>query len=122
MEAKKLTDKEEEVMQQVWQRGPLTIRQMLEGYEEPKPHFNTISTFVHILEEKGYLDREKCGNALVYSPAISIEEYRSATAKGLVKRLFNNSAMSLVSSFVKDQEISVDELREIIDMVERQKL
>lgn len=117
----KLTEKEEEVMTYFWQNGKLTIRDVVALFPEPQPHFNTVSTYVHILEKKGYLVREKSGNALSYSPAIDIEEYRKSTMKGVIRRFFDNSYMKIVSTLVHDEKISVDELKELINMVEQNK-
>ena len=117
----KLTEKEEEVMAVFWQHGALTIRDVVALYPEPRPHFNTVSTYVHILEKKGYLSRRKVGNALTYSPAIELEEYRKSTMKGVIRRFFDNSYMQIVSTLVRDEDISVDELKELIRMVEQNK-
>lgn len=117
----KLTEKEEEVMTFFWQKGCLAIREVVALYPEPQPHFNTVSTYVHILEKKGYLSREKVGNSLSYSPTISVEEYRKSTMKGVIRRFFDNSYMKIVSSFVQEDEISVDDLKELIKMLEQNK-
>lgn len=117
----KLTEKEEEVMTFFWQKGKLAVRDVVALYPEPQPHFNTVSTYVHILEKKGYLTREKVGNSLAYSPTIGIEEYRKSTMKGVIRRFFDNSYMKIVSSFVKEENISVDDLKELIKIVEQNK-
>ena len=59
---KRLTAKEEEIMGWFWQKGPLFVKELLEYYEEPKPHFNTLSTIVRGLEEKGFLAHKNFGN------------------------------------------------------------
>ena len=115
----KLTDKEEEVMARFWLKGPLTVREVVAAYDEPQPHFNTISTYVHNLEKKGYLVRNNSGNALLYSPAIARENYRQLTMRGMIRRLFDNSYLKIVSSLVQDEKISVEELKQLIDMVEK---
>ena len=51
---KGLTVKEEELMGYFWEKGPLFVKEMLAFYEEPKPHFNTLSTIVRGLEDKGF--------------------------------------------------------------------
>lgn len=51
---KKLTAKEEEIMNIFWQHGPMFIREMLAFYKEPKPHYNTVATLVKLLVEKGF--------------------------------------------------------------------
>ena len=52
---KKLTNKERGIMDLFWQNGPMFVRELLEHYEEPRPHFNTLSTFVRRLEQVGYI-------------------------------------------------------------------
>lgn len=118
---KKLTEKETEIMTMLWNDGPLTVRQMLEQYDEPKPHFNTVSTTVRILEEKGYVGHESDGNAFRYFAAADIADFRERSLAQLIKNYFNNSYSSVVSSLVADEKISVGELREIIDMIENSK-
>ncbi len=63
---KRLTVKEEEIMGWFWQKGPLFVKELLEYYEEPKPHFNTLSTIVRGLEEKGFLADKNFGNSYQY--------------------------------------------------------
>lgn len=60
---KRLTAKEEEIMGWFWQKGSLFVKELLEYYEEPKPHFNTLSTIVRGLEEKGFLAHKNFGNS-----------------------------------------------------------
>ena len=49
-----ITKREEEVMNLLWENGPLTVAEMLALYPDPKPHFNTVSTMVRSLEKKGF--------------------------------------------------------------------
>ena len=65
---KGLTAKEEEIMGFFWEKGPLFVKEMLAFYEDPKPHFNTLSTIVRGLEEKGFLAHYTFGNTcLLYT-------------------------------------------------------
>ena len=50
----RLTSKEEEILGYFWAKGPLFVRELLDLQEESKPHYNTLSTIVRSLEEKGY--------------------------------------------------------------------
>ena len=61
---KGLTAKEEEIMGFFWEKGPLFVKEMLAFYEEPKPHFNTLSTIVRGLEDKGFLAHYTFGNTI----------------------------------------------------------
>lgn len=101
-----------------WAKGPLFVKQLLEFYEDPKPHFNTLSTIVRGLEEKGFLDHHTFGNTYQYFAAVSEADYSRGTLKNVISKYFNNSYLGVISSLVKEEEISVDELRQLIDEVE----
>jgi len=116
---KGLTAKEEELMGFFWEKGPLFVKEMLAFYDEPKPHFNTLSTIVRGLEEKGYLNHKTFGNTYQYHAIVSEEDFRKGTLKNVISKYFNNSYLSAVSSLVKEEDISLDELRKLIDEVER---
>lgn len=115
---KRLTTKEEEIMDLFWQHGPLFVRQLLEFYDEPRPHFNTLSTIVRGLEEKGFLAHKAFGNTYQYYAAVSQEEFKKKTLKGVISKYFNNSYLGVVSSLVKEEDISVDDLKALIREVE----
>ena len=68
---KKLTNKEKEIMDLYWQHGPMFVKELLEFYDEPRPHFNTLSTMVRILEKEGFLDHKQFGNTYQYYPLVS---------------------------------------------------
>lgn len=121
IEFQKLTEKEEEVMRRFWSKGGMTVREAVECYDDPRPHFNTVSTYVHILETKGYLQRERRGASLCYIPAIGIDEYRRHTLKSVISKFFDDSYRNIISAFVKEEALSVDELKEIVEMIEKQK-
>jgi len=116
---KELTAKEEEVMRYFWDKGALFVKQLLEFYPDPKPHFNTLSTYVRSLEEKGFLSHESFGSTYRYYCVISEEEYRTGTLKNIVKKYFDNSYLSVVSSLIKEQDLTVTEVRELLDEVEK---
>jgi predicted transcriptional regulator len=115
---KTLTAKEEEIMGFFWEKGPLFVKQMLEFYDEPRPHFNTVSTFVRMLEDKGYVSHRVLGNSYQYYAVLSKEDFKKKTLKGVISKYFDNSYLRVVSSLVKEEEISLDELKELIREVE----
>ena len=115
---KTLTAKEEEIMGFFWEKGPLFVKQMLEFYDEPRPHFNTVSTFVRLLEDKGYVSHRVMGNSYQYYAVVSRDDFKKKTLKGVISKYFNNSYLGVVSSLVKEEEISLEELKELIREVE----
>ena len=116
----KLTAKEEELMCFFWEKGDLFVKDMLDFYDEPKPHFNTLSTIVRGLEDKGFLSHKTYGNTYQYYAIISKEEYSRGTLKNVINKYFDNSYLYAVSALVKSENISVDDLRKLISEVENQ--
>lgn len=117
---KPLTKKEEEIMDFFWEKGPLLVKEIVALYNEPRPHVNTVSTFVRILENRGFVKHESLGGSYRYYATISQAEYRRRTLKHVIGKFFNNSYLGMVSSLVKEEEISLDELKELIRQVEEQ--
>ena len=114
-----LTEKELVIMRMLWEHGPMFVREMLEIYPEPKPHFNTVSTIVRILEDKGLVGHEVVAASHRYYAVARQEDFRKKSLARLVSDYFNNSYKNAVSALVEEEKISLDELREIIDLVER---
>lgn len=106
-------------MNMLWDNGPLFVREMVEIYPEPKPHFNTISTTVRILESKGYVAHEVLGTSHRFYAVAERSDFGDRSLADVIRNYFGNSYKSAVSALVKEEKISVDELREIIRMVER---
>ena len=102
-----------------WDNGAMFVRELLEHYDEPKPHFNTLSTMVRTLEAKGFINHKAYGNTYQYYPVVSREEYAGSSFKGIVSSYFNNSYLNAVSALVKEEKITIDELKELIDQIEK---
>ncbi len=118
---KKLTQKEEEIMNIFWEKGPMFVKELKEFFKDQKLHYNTLSTMVRALEDKGYIAHEKFGNTYRYYAATSKEDYSKRTLGGVVKKYFNNSYKNVVSLLVEEENISVDELKRLIDEIENKK-
>jgi predicted transcriptional regulator len=118
---KKITVKEEEIMNFFWKKGELFVKQILEFYSEPKPHYNTVSTMVRTLEEKGFLGYKIFGNTYQYYPLISKEEYNKGNLRNMVKKYFGNSYKRVVSTLIEEEKLSTEELKEIIREIEKKR-
>lgn len=115
----KLTAKEEEVLGFFWKHGPLYVREIVEMYDEPKPHFNTISTIVRTLEDKGYVDHTAEGKSYKYFAKVAEEEMGKKSLSSIVGKYFKNSYIRMVSSFVEDGNIPIEDLRNLLNEVEK---
>ena len=119
---KKLTSKEEEILTYFWANGSLFIRELLELQEEPKPHYNTLSTIVRVLGEKGFIGYKAYGNTYQYYPLISQDEYRRKTFKNFVNKYFDSSYKRVVSTLIEEEDLTVDELQELIEQIKNKKM
>ncbi|TRW27574.1 BlaI/MecI/CopY family transcriptional regulator [Flavobacterium zepuense] len=117
----KLTNKEEEIMHILWKLEKAFVKDVLEEVKDDKPHYNTLSTIIRNLEEKGYVGHNAYGNTHQYFPVITKEEYRKGFMSNAIENYFGNSYKSMISFFAKEEKISADELREILDMIEKNK-
>ncbi len=116
----KLTNKEEEIMHILWKLKKAFIKEILAEITEEQPHYNTLSTIVRNLEEKGFVSHNAFGNTHQYFPVISLEEYRKRFMHTAIDHYFNSSYKNMVSHFAKEEKISAAELREILAMIEQQ--
>ena len=117
----KLTNKEEEIMKILWHLKKAFVKEIMEQIEGDQPHYNTLSTIVRNLEEKEYVGHEAFGKTHRYFPLVSKENYRKKFVNSSMVDFFDNSYKNLVSFFAKEEKISVDELKEIINLIEKRK-
>lgn len=114
----RLTNKEEEIMQVLWTLEKGFVKDIMAGLPEEN-HYNTVSTVVRNLEEKGFVAHNAYGKTHQYYPLVSKEDYTRRFMKVALKRYFDNSYKSMVSFFAKEEDISAEELREILELIEK---
>ena len=114
----KLTNKEEEIMRVLWDLKKAFVKEILAEMPHNN-HYNTVSTIVRNLEEKGFVQHTAFGNTHQYFPVISREDYRKYYMNVATKRFFDSSYKNVVSFFAKEEKISAEELREILEIIEK---
>lgn len=119
MTMQKLTNKEEEIMHILWNLKKAFVKDVLAEIVEDKPHYNTLSTIIRNLEEKGYVSYTAYGKTHQYYPIVTKEAYRKEFMNTAIENYFNNSYKNMVSFFAEEQKISAKELREILDLIEK---
>lgn len=115
----KLTNKEEEILHALWKLDKAFVKDIIAILPEPKPHYNTISTIIRNMEEKGYIKHVAFGKTHQYFPVVSKEEYRKTFMNKTINNYFENSYKNVVSFFAKEEKISIKELQEIINVIEK---
>ena len=112
-----LTKAEEQVMQILWEKQPALVHDILKEFPEPRPAYNTVSTIIRILEQKGFVGHKAYGHTHEYFPVISKDAYSSAHFGNFLNNYFGNSFKSLASFFTSEKKLSIQELEEIQAMI-----
>ena len=111
-----LTRAELQVMEVLWSVGKACdVHEVVERYAEPRPAYTTISTFMKILSTKGFVDFKKGqGKQHLYFPLISKSEYTSRVMRDVKNSFFGGSVSSFLSFFLKEENLSREELEELL--------
>lgn len=115
----RLTAKEEEIMHILWRLKKAFVKDVIAQLPSPKPHYNTVSTVIRKMEDKGFVTHEAFGKTFQYTPLITKEHYRKSFFSNVVDSYFQNSYKNVVSYFAQEEKISAEELREIIKLIEK---
>jgi predicted transcriptional regulator len=115
---RELTRAEEQVMQVLWKIKKGFVKDVLEHFEDPKPAYNTVSTIIRILQEKGFVSHKAFGRTHEYYPVISKDEYSKSHLNSFVNNYFSNSFGKMVSFFAREQEISVKDMEQIMKIMD----
>ncbi len=118
MELRELTKAEEEIMQVMWTLEKAFVKDVIARLPSPKPAYNTVSTIIRILEQKGFIDHQAYGKTYEYFPVVSKDEYRKFASQKLMSSYFGGSLKQMVSFFVSEEKIDLKEADEIMKLME----
>jgi predicted transcriptional regulator len=116
-----LTRAEEEIMQSLWNLKKAFVKEIITGLPNPKPHYNTVSTIIGILVERGFVSFKAYGRSYQYYPLISKEEYSKRTMKKYLKGYFEGSFSNMVSFFAKQKDVDVKEVESLLKEIKKSK-
>ena len=117
----KLAKREEQIMQALWRLKKAFIREIVDELAADDLHYNTVATIIKILQKKGFVAHVSLGNAHQYYPLISKKKYQKQALGDFVKQYFNNSPKNLVAFFAEEENIDEAELKEIIELIKKNK-
>lgn len=106
-------------MQVLWQLEKTNVAAVIEELPEPKPAYNTVSTIIRILEDKGFVSHEKAGRGYLYFPLVEKGDYSNQSINKLVDGYFQGSFKSMVSFFMKKNDMSLTELESILKEIDK---
>ncbi len=111
---KELTRAEEQVMQILWSIKKGFVKDVLERIPEPKPAYNTVSTIVRILEQKGFVSHKAYGKTHEYYPIVMKDNYSKFYLNNFLSGYFGGSFERLVSFFAKENNLDIQEVEELM--------
>lgn len=114
---KELTQAEEQIMQAIWAVEKGFAKEILEQLADPKPAYNTVLTVIRVLVQKGFVKYKTYGKSNEYYPTISKEEYSLQRLQRIKQHYFNNSNAQLLSFFMKENNLNLDDLTEILNVI-----
>lgn len=117
---RELTRAEEEVMQLLWEMGKGFVKDLVERYRDPKPAYNTVSTLIRILEQKGFVGHTAYGKTHEYYPLVTRDEYRKHYLNTMISQYFSGSFRQLVSFFAREQRMDIGDLEEMLDALKNE--
>ena len=117
---KTLTKAEEQIMQILWELKEGVVKDVVEEFEEPRPAYTTVATVLKVLEKKGFVVSRKVGNVNLFSPEISKKEYTGFQFSSLLKNYFNGSFPKMATFFAKQNNLSIDELEDMLKITENE--
>ena len=120
-EQKELTKAELQIMQVLWQKENAFVNEILQELEEPRPAYNTVSTVLRVLQNKGFVAYRSFGKNYQYYPLVSKESYTNRFMNRVVDNFFSGSVKAMVSFFTKKEKKSVQEIDELIEMLKENK-
>lgn len=116
---KTLTRGEEEIMQILWTLGEGSVNDIIERTDAPRPKYTTVATFIKLLKNKGFVGHKPAGKSHCYFPLVDKEAYARSVLSSVVSSYFDNSPAQLISFFSRREDISIQEMEEILDAMKR---
>lgn len=117
----RLSTSEEQAMQAIWLTGEGNVKAFLDRMPQPQPPYTTLASTVKNLEKKGYLKSRLVGNTYVYQSTITESEYKKRFMSDFIQGYFDNSYKAMVNFFVEQKQLSREELKEILELIEGKK-
>jgi len=114
-----LTNAEEQVMKFIWKLEKAYMKNILDEFPEPKPASTTVATLLKRMIDKGFVGYNQHGSNREYYPLIKKAEYFSKHINLVIKDFFSNSASQFASFFTNETNLSLSDLEELKQIVEK---
>lgn len=116
----KLTSAEEQLMELIWDKDQVFMKDIIDSFPDPKPATTTIATLLKRMQNKGFVAYKLMGNSRQYYPLVRKSEYFSKHVNGLIKNFFGSSAMQFASFFTTETNLTTAELEDLKKIIDKQ--
>ncbi len=113
-----LSNAEEQLMQILWKLDKAFMKDLIDGYPEPKPATTTVATLLKRMQDKNFVDYVQYGRSREYFPLVKKNKYFSKQVNGIIKNFFNDSAAQFASFFTQETDLSQQELEELKKLID----
>lgn len=120
MNEQKLTETEIVLMEILWQKEKVFMKDILEKYAEPKPASTTVATLLKRMQNKDLVGYKLYGNSREYFPKVKKEDYFQGEMSSMIDRFFNNSVSQFASFFTSNAKLSQKQLKELRDIIDKE--
>lgn len=114
------TDRELDVMQVLWERGPSVVAEVRAGIQDELA-YTTVLTILRTLEAKGYVGHEEEGRGYRYFAAVKQQTARESALRHITRKLFQGSTELLLTQLVSDKQLSAEQLQRMRDLLDEHK-
>ncbi|WP_298329701.1 BlaI/MecI/CopY family transcriptional regulator [uncultured Dokdonia sp.] len=115
-----LSTAEEQLMQLLWVKEKALMKDLINGYPDPKPAITTVATLLKRMQDKKFIDYTQKGRSREYFPLVKKTDYFSKHVNGLIKNFFNDSAGQFASFFTRETDLSKNELEDLRRIIDSQ--
>lgn len=116
----KLTNAEVQVMEHIWQKGKVFMKDLLECFPEPRPAVTTVATLLKRMQEKGFVSYRAYGNSREYYPLVSKDDYFSNHVNDLIRNYFDDSTLQFASFFARSNKLTKQELESLRNLIDNE--
>ena len=120
MNEQKLTETEMILMEILWQKEKVFMKDILEDYTDPKPASTTIATLLKRMQNKDLVGYKLYGNSREYFPKVKKEDYFQGEMTSMIDRFFNSSVSQFASFFTSNSKLSQKQLKELRDIIDKE--
>jgi len=113
-----LSKTEEQIMELIWNKEKVFLKDLIDCYPDPKPATTTIATLLKRMQDKGFVGYKLFGNSRQYYPLVKKTDYFSKQVNGIIKNFFGDSALQFASFFTTTSNLTkaeLEDLKKIID-------